>query len=80
MLICQSNADLQPGTESQNEDWMAGVLRYHVEEMLTFIAQHRESAGQHLLSPLLTLSTFEGSNYMLTILYRSILKLTTQSR
>ena len=49
MLICQSNADLQPGTESQDEDWTAaGVQRYpNVEEMPTFISRHRESAGQH---------------------------------
>ena len=49
MLICQSNADLQPGTESQEDvDWSAGAQRYpNVEEMPTFISRQRESAGQH---------------------------------
>lgn len=48
MLICQSNADLQPSTESEDEDWSAGAQRYtNVEGMPTFISRHRESAGQH---------------------------------
>ena len=48
MLICQSNADLQPSTESQDDaDWSAGSQAYpNVEEMPTFISRHRESAGQ----------------------------------
>ena len=52
MLICQSSADLQPSTESQdNVDWSAGSQSYpNVEEMPTFISRHRESAGQHLFT------------------------------
>ena len=51
MLICRSNADLQPSTESQDENWTAGAQRYpNIEEMPTFISRHRESAGQHLFT------------------------------
>ena len=48
MLICQSNADLQPSTETQDDaDWSAGSQAYpNVEEMPTFISRHREAAGQ----------------------------------
>ena len=49
MLICQSNADLQPSIETQDDaDWSAGSQAYsNVEEMPTFISRHREAAGQH---------------------------------
>jgi ATP-dependent DNA helicase PIF1 len=49
MLICQSNTDLQPSTESQEDvHWSAGAQRYpNVEEMPTFISRYHESAGQH---------------------------------
>ena len=48
MLICQSNADLQPSAETQNDaDWSAGSQAYpNVEELPTFISRHREAAGQ----------------------------------
>ena len=48
MLICQSNTDLQPSTDFQEDtDWSAGAQAYpNVEEMPTFISRHRESAGQ----------------------------------
>ena len=49
MLICQSNANLQPSIDTQEDvDWSAGALRYpNVEEMPTFISHQRKSAGQH---------------------------------
>ena len=49
MLICQSNADLQPSTASLDDtDWSAGSQAYpNLEEMPTFISRLRESAGQH---------------------------------
>ena len=48
MLICQGNADLQAGTDSQDEDWTVGVQRYpNVEKMPP---RHGESAGQHLIT------------------------------
>ena len=48
MLICRSNADLQPSIESQDDaDWSAGSQAYpNVEEMPTFISWHRKTAGQ----------------------------------
>ena len=48
MLICQSNADLQPSTAFQDDtNWSAGAQAYpNMEEMPTFISQHRDSAGQ----------------------------------
>ena len=44
----QSNTDLQPSTELQlDTDWSTGAQSYpNVEEMLTLIIRHRESAGQ----------------------------------
>ena len=49
MFICQSNAELQPTTESQEDvDWSVDAQRYpNVEEMPTFIFRQRESAGEH---------------------------------
>ena len=49
MLICQSNANLQPSIDTQEDvDWSAGAQRYpNVEEMPTFISRQRKSAGQH---------------------------------
>ena len=49
MLICQSNTDLQPTTESEVDvNWSAGTQRYpNIGEMPTFISRHCESASQH---------------------------------
>ena len=47
MLICQNNANLQLSTEYQEDvDWTTGLqANSDVEEMPTFILQHRESAA-----------------------------------
>ena len=49
MLICRTNADLQPSTHiPEDVDWTTAAHEYpNVEEMPTFISWHRESAPQH---------------------------------
>ena len=49
MLICQSNAELEPNMESQDSaDWSVEERAYpNVEELPTFISRQRESTGQH---------------------------------
>ena len=79
MLVFQCNADLQSGTDSQQDvNWTIAAQSYpNLEEALSFISRQCQAAGEHVFITSASPNSLEGSSCKCRLQSNSTTKLST---